>query len=462
MLLRDARIAILELHRRGRGCKRISHELGLARNTVREVVRSGEAERPEFQRVERLDPHLDLIRELHERCEGNLVRVHEELGRTVQVAYPTLTDFCRRRGIGGVPKQPAGRYHFKPGEEMQHDTSPHDVLVGGRRRRLQCASVVLCHSRMMFGQLYPTFDRFTCKAFLTEGALFFGATADRCMVDNSHVVIAHGTGKDAVIAPEMVAFGKRFGFHFEAHEKGDANRSARVELSFSYVEGNFYKGRTFADLPDLNAQFRAWCEKSNGSYKKTLKASPVSLFAEERPYLHRLPDWVPEVVRVETRRVDVEACISLHTNRYSVPDELIDATVEVHETLTRVRILHRHKIIADHVAAEPGADVRITDPTHRRPRGKRLPEPPSPEECELRAAGPAFAAMLERLKRGRARQPILRFHRLYVDYPTEALQKALVVALDFGLHDLGRIERMVLRSIAGEVFRLPVHPEEKP
>jgi hypothetical protein len=29
--------------------------------------------------------------------------------------------------------------------------------------------------------------------------------------------------------PEMEAFAERFGFHFVAHERGDANRSARVE-----------------------------------------------------------------------------------------------------------------------------------------------------------------------------------------------------------------------------------------
>ena len=35
-----------------------------------------------------------------------------------------------------------------------------------------------------------------------------------------------------VPAPEMAAFAERFGFLFRAHEKGDANRSARVERPF--------------------------------------------------------------------------------------------------------------------------------------------------------------------------------------------------------------------------------------
>ncbi|MGO9835873.1 MAG: hypothetical protein ACLP1X_16850 [Polyangiaceae bacterium] len=52
------------------------------------------------------------------------------------------------------PPQLAGHYEFDPGEEMQHDTSPHDVRVGGKLRRAQTAALVLCHSRMRFLQLY--------------------------------------------------------------------------------------------------------------------------------------------------------------------------------------------------------------------------------------------------------------------------------------------------------------------
>jgi hypothetical protein len=42
------------------------------------------------------------------------------------------------------------------------------------------------------------------------------------------VVIAHGTGRDARPAEAMRILGERFGFYFEAHALGDANRSAHV------------------------------------------------------------------------------------------------------------------------------------------------------------------------------------------------------------------------------------------
>ncbi len=52
-----------------------------------------------------------------------------------------------------------------------------------------------------------------------------------------------------------------------------------------------------------------------------------------------------------------------------------------------------------------------------------------------------------------------RLHRIWLDYPTEAVETAVARALEFGLVDLERIERMVLRNLRGNSFRLP---EEDP
>jgi hypothetical protein len=107
------------------------------------------------------------------------VRVHEDLVASGAVlSYQALTGFCRRQGIGQTPIKAAGQYHFEPGVEMQHDTSPHSVEVDGRKYNAQTASGVLCYSRMLFSQINPTFNRFDCKVFLTDalrgGALWAG------------------------------------------------------------------------------------------------------------------------------------------------------------------------------------------------------------------------------------------------------------------------------------------------
>jgi hypothetical protein len=85
---------------------------------------------------------------------------------------------------------------------------------------------------MLFFQFYPVFNRFQCKIFLSKTAEYNKSVYKICMIDNTHVMVASGTGADMVPAPEMAAFAERLGFTFRAHEKGDADRSARVERPF--------------------------------------------------------------------------------------------------------------------------------------------------------------------------------------------------------------------------------------
>ena len=110
MLEREARIAILELARRGQAVRAIARAVGVSRTTVDKVLASQQAERPDMQRGSQLDAHLETVQDLYVACEGNLVRVHEELARKgVKVGYPTLTAFCRDQKIGLVENLSAQR-----------------------------------------------------------------------------------------------------------------------------------------------------------------------------------------------------------------------------------------------------------------------------------------------------------------------------------------------------------------
>jgi hypothetical protein len=56
-----------------------------------------------------------------------------------------------------------GQYPFEPGPEMQHDTSPHRVVIVGQERLLHRTSRVLCHPRMIFAQAYPRWTRHSAR-----------------------------------------------------------------------------------------------------------------------------------------------------------------------------------------------------------------------------------------------------------------------------------------------------------
>jgi len=394
------------------------------------------------------------------QCKGNLVRVHEELvGGGAALSYQALTAFCRRHAIGQPPVVAAGRYEFEPGEELQHDTSPHEVQLCGKKRKVQTASAVLCYSRMLFFQCTPNFQRFDCKVFLTDALRYFSGSPARVMIDNTHVVVLRGTGREMVPVPEMAAFGERFGFQFVAHEIGDANRSARVERPFRFIEGNFLAGRKFSSWEDLNQQARQWCDKVNSTYKKHIRAVPRELFALERLHLKPLPAWIPEVYRLQERLVDVEGYIALHTNRYSVPVDWIGRRVEVRETKDQIEIQLDARRLVTHRRLVEAEHQRVTLAEHRPPRGQgaRHGAHFHPEEKAIVAAVPELADYVAGLKqRSRkivtlALRQLLRFVR---EYPREPLLGAVREAARYGLYDLDRVERMILRRVAREYFLL--------
>jgi len=393
------------------------------------------------------------------------VRVHEELlAGGAHLSYAALTAFCRRHSIGYQPPVAAGQYSFAPGEEMQHDTSPHELELAGRKRKVQTASAVLCYSRMLFFQCYPTFQRFDCKVFLTDALRYMGGAAKRVMIDNTHVVVLRGSGRDMVPVPEMAAFGERFGFQFVAHAIGNANRSARVERPFHFIENNFLAGRTFASWEDLNQRAREWCDKVNSTYKKHIRAVPRELFAVERLHLKSLPGWIPEVYRLHPRLVDIEGYVALHTNRYSVPVDWIGRRVEVRETKDKIEIQLDARRMVTHRRIAEAEHQRITLTEHRPPRGQRAPRPdPHPEENAILTAAPELAEYVSALKqRGRkvitlALRQLLRLVR---EYPREPLLGAVREAAQYGLYDLDRLERMILRRVTREYFLLDEEPGE--
>jgi len=459
MLDEDLRTTILRLDREGLSIRAIAKAVRKARGSVRAVLRSGSREAPEMDRPEKAEPWREEIPRLFKDCGGNLVRVHEKLkDQGADFSYQALTAFCRRNGVGSRPKLPSGRYTFQEAEEMQHDTSPHRVRIGGRARQIQCASLVLCFSRMVFMQYYPTFDRFWCKVFLTEALQYFGGTCGRCMIDNTHVVVAQGTGATMIPAPEMEAFASRLGFVFRAHEKGDANRSARVERNFAYVEGNFLAGREFQDWEDLNRQARAWCDAANAKEKRELHARPIDLLAREQAALRALPAFVPEVYRLHHRIVDTEGFIHLHRNAYSVPYQLIGREMEVRESAKRVDVFDGPRRVASHGKPWDGCDQRMTLKEHRPPRGEGRPKAgPLPEERDLLALEPRLVGYVTALKGrcpGKTVRALKRLRSLVRDYPRAPLLKAVIDAMTYGMYDLDRLEGMILRNVRRDYFVL--------
>jgi transposase len=410
-------------------------------------------------RYEQITP---IIQELFKPCKGNVVRIQEILQDQYDhfVPYSTLTRLVREMELRkGKKKKRAGQYSFGPGKECQHDTSPHRIVLDGKKRTAQCASLVLGYSRKLFIQYYPRFTRFEAKVFLTEAFRFMDGVCPECIIDNTSVIVAHGSGPDADIAPEMEHFGHVFGVTFVPHQIDDPNRKAKVERNFSYIAGNFLAGRTFKDWHDINEQARAWCVKTaNKKPKRSLGMNPDQAYLLEKSHLNHLPVHIPAVYMTLFRTVDVSGYVAVDTNRYSVPEKLIGKKVEVHKLWDRVLIFFKNKKVAEHPRRIDKRDTRITAKGHHPAFNRYKAHSGScTEEVILRDQGDYLNHYVGELKKrssGRGVRKMRRLLELKRTYPDDAFKKAVEQAFHYGLYDLNRLEQMVLSFVAGDFFRI--------
>ena len=455
MITEENRQAIMSLHARGVPIRQIGKILTISRNAVKRVIR-GTWQVP--QRRSRYEDLSSTIREAFALARGNVERVREILddkGHTVP--YSTLTRIVRDLELREDRKKRSGTYTFGPGEEAQHDTSPYQVVIGGTKVKAQCAGLVLAYSRRLYIQFFPVFTRFEARVFLDSAFRYMDGTCPRCTIDNSSVIVAHGSGPDADIAPEMVRFGEIFGVGFVPHAVGDANRSARIERSFWYVESNFLAGRTFSDWHDLNEQAVRWCTTvANQKVKRSLGMSPEGAYVMEKPYLTPLPPYIPPVYQTFSRCVDTEGYVAVDTNRYSVPERLTGTDVEVHKLWDRVEIFAKNQRVADHPRIMDKRETKVTSAGHHEPLHRaRTYEGPCSEEKVLVGQHEWLDTFVEGLKKrssGRGVRTLRRLLELRRTYPLEAFEKATIEALHYGLFDLARLEQMILSHVAGDFF----------
>jgi transposase len=153
---------------KGKTIREIARDLGVSRNTVRKVLRSGETSF-EYERAVQPRPKLGRwTAELDELLEGNaakpareqltLIRIFEEFrGRGYDGGYDALRRYARRwaKQHGEATAAAYVPLSFAPGEAYQFDWSHEVVVLSGVTVIVKAAHVRLCHSRMLFVRAYP-------------------------------------------------------------------------------------------------------------------------------------------------------------------------------------------------------------------------------------------------------------------------------------------------------------------
>jgi len=395
----DMRNAVYKLHQQGMSVREISRCLQVSRNSVQTIIQQQGA-MPRAIRKNKIQIDSELLERLYNECDGWIQRVHEKLTEEeqIEVSYQTLTRILRELGLSKSQKVRCDRVPDEPGAEMQHDTTIYQVKLGGKRTKVIASSLYLRYSKRKYLRFYRVFNRFAMKCFLHEALMFWGYSAPQCIIDNTNLARLRGTGKHAVIVPEMDSFSERYHFRFICHELLHANRKAGEERSFWTVETNFLKGRTFQSLEDINAQALQWAtvRMEQRPVSKT-GLIPAKAFEHERSYLTKLRPYLPAPYRSHERGTDQYGYVAFNANYYWVPGSKRE-DVKLLEYADSLKLFQHRSCVAEYPLPPDGMKNERFSPEGQ-PQPRHMPKNrkngSEQEEKRLRALGPGVSAYVD-------------------------------------------------------------------
>ncbi len=463
MIDRDKRNAIWSLHKEGMSSREISRRLRVSRNTVRTIT-AHEGRMPDGRRADKIEVDEELLTRLYGECKGRVQRIYEKLNEEerVSIAYSTLSNLIRELDLGQSRKRRCDRVPDEPGVEMQHDTSPYPLTIGEKQVRVVGSLLYFRYSKVRFLKFYRAFNRFKMKCFLHEALTFWGYTAGICIIDNTNLARLRGSGKNAVITPEMEKFAEEYGFQFVCHEIGHANRKAGNERSFYTVETNFFPGRSFETLEDLNRQAVEWATvwMATRPVSKT-RLIPVKAFEYERAYLSEVPAYVPPPYLVHHRATDQYGYAAFDGNYYWVPGTS-RVGVRVLEYSTCLKIYHKRELLVDYDLPPNGVKNQLFSPKGQ-PQPQHQPKhrvrPADEERKKLGAVSEHVEAYLKFVlgRKGIQKHRFIRqVYGLHRKLAPGVFEKTVQRALKYRITDIQTLERIAVLLLQEGRYELPL------
>ena len=461
--MKDAnkRKAIFLLFNEGMGIREISRNLHVSANTVSAII-AQKGEMPEVTRKDKIDIDPELLRSLHTRCEGYAQRIHEMLEEEgIKVGYSTLTRNIRELGLGQSKKQRCDQTPDVPGAEMQHDTSPYNIKFGTTRVKVVGSVIYMRYSKLRYLKFYRSFNRFAMKCFIHEALIFWGYSAPDCIIDNTNLARLRGTGKNAVIVPEMKQFAKQYGFKFICHEINHSNRKAGNERSFYTVETNFFPGRIFENLEDMNKQAFDWAtiKMLNRPMSKT-RMIPAKAFEFEQSFLKKLPPYITAPYLAYERSTDQYGYAAIDGNFYWVPGTS-RFNVKALQFCDHVEIYHKRKKLAEYELPPDGVKNEKFSPKGEpksiyQPNNRK--KPTAGEEKILRSASPEVDAYLNFVLtiKGKSKHRFVRqLYSLHKKTSLPLFVKAIKRALKYRVNNVNTIENIIRLLMRDASYELP-------
>lgn len=386
--------------------------------------------------------------------EAYLPFVGEKLKEYPDLTASRLFEMIRERGYpGGVtqlrraivrhelrpPKAPeafATRCHL-PGEEAQVDWAHFGyVQVGRARRPIYAFLMVLPYSRDSWVGFYHDMKSGTVLQAHVAAFEAFGGVPRRILYDNMKTAVLEREGDAIRFHPALLNLADAYGFEPVACKPRRPTDKGSVERRVRDLRSSFLAGTVWASREQYEEAYAKWRRETlfPRAIKRMEGRTVEQLVAEEQPRMKRLPPAPFTGWPVQEMKVHKQPWITVDTNRYSVPPDMVGKHVSVMLTHERVCVLLAGLVVCTHDRSW-GRHADHELPEHRaaiKERRQRSREHVG--RSQLIAQCPAAKELLTQLmQRGESTSNHTRaLHKMLTEFGAEAVQAAILQVIARG------------------------------
>jgi transposase len=291
-------LLIKELFYRGFNKSEIARITGFDRKTVRKYLLQNTVPEPQKRPLKpsKLDPYKPYILEKLNEGPYTAVRLFREIQEMGFNGGETIVrDFIRKvRPKQGVPA--IIRYETKPGIQSQVDWGELGTIeVDGKLKKLFCFNMILGYSRMRYVEFTLSMDTPTLIQCHINAFDHFRGYTQEILYDNMKQVVIKRALKssDSEWNSQYEDFFKHYGFIPRLCRPYRPQTKGKIENTVGYVKRDFFLGRRFTSLDNLNAQVHKWLKIVNSTVHGTTYQIPLERLKETRKvskdcYIHLL------------------------------------------------------------------------------------------------------------------------------------------------------------------------------
>jgi transposase len=331
----------------------IASQLNVHHSVVDRVI--SQAGFPKAERAARpsiMDPYLPfIVEQLRQYPKLTAARLY---GMVKARGYPGGPSLFRQR-IAELRPRPLPEAYLRlktlPGEQAQVDWGHFGTIdIGNAKRPLMAFVMVLSWSRQIFLRFYLNQQMANFLRGHVEGFSYFGGIPKVLLYDNLKSAVLERRGDAIRFHPTLLELSAHYRYEPRPVAVARGNEKGRVERAIRYIRDNFFAGRQWQDLADLNQQAIDWCShiSRDRPCPENQAITVGEAFAQEQPQLMTLPDNPFATDECTVVSAGKTPYIRFDLNDYSIPHTHVRRTLSISATLTQVRILDGQEVIATH------------------------------------------------------------------------------------------------------------------